>query len=67
VVHFTEECDLDHARQTMNTVVYSDGTGNSAHYIIDRDGTVYRYVPEVREAWHVINYNGRSIGKTKRC
>uniref|UniRef100_A0A914E0H5 N-acetylmuramoyl-L-alanine amidase n=1 Tax=Acrobeloides nanus TaxID=290746 RepID=A0A914E0H5_9BILA len=62
VVHFTEECDLDHARQTMNTVVYSDGTGNSGHYIIDRDGTVYRYVPEDREAWHVINYNGRSIG-----
>jgi len=24
----------------------------SIHYIVDRDGTVRRYIPEDREAWH---------------
>lgn len=42
----------------------------SAHYTIDRDGTVYRHVPEERRAWHAgesfwagaKNVNGRAIG-----
>jgi len=42
----------------------------SAHYTIDRDGTVYAHVPEERRAWHAgvsywageQNVNGRSIG-----
>jgi N-acetylmuramoyl-L-alanine amidase len=42
----------------------------SAHYTIDRDGTVYAHVPEARRAWHAgaswwageANVNGRSIG-----
>ncbi len=42
----------------------------SAHYTIDRDGTVYAHVPEARRAWHaglsfwagVRNVNARSIG-----
>jgi N-acetylmuramoyl-L-alanine amidase len=42
----------------------------SAHYTIDRDGTVYAHVPEERRAWHaglswwrgVRNVNARSIG-----
>lgn len=42
----------------------------SAHYTIDRDGTVYAHVPEERRAWHAgvsfwageRNVNARSIG-----
>ena len=42
----------------------------SAHYTIDRDGTVYAHVPEERRAWHAgisywrgdHNVNARSIG-----
>jgi N-acetylmuramoyl-L-alanine amidase len=42
----------------------------SAHYTIDRDGTVYSHVPELMRAWHAgasywageRNVNGRSIG-----
>ncbi len=42
----------------------------SAHYTIDRDGRVYRHVPEELRAWHAgvsywareRNVNGRSIG-----
>ncbi|HUJ46869.1 MAG TPA: N-acetylmuramoyl-L-alanine amidase [Rhizomicrobium sp.] len=42
----------------------------SAHYTIDRDGTVYAHVPEDRRAWHAgisywsgeRNVNARSIG-----
>ncbi|CAK0761563.1 N-acetylmuramoyl-L-alanine amidase [uncultured Gammaproteobacteria bacterium] len=28
------------------------GSGVSAHYTIDEDGTVYRHVAETRRAWH---------------
>ena len=42
----------------------------SAHYTIDRDGTIYAHVPEERRAWHAgvsywageTNVNARSIG-----
>ncbi len=42
----------------------------SAHYTVDRDGRIYRHVPEERRAWHAgVSYwageqdiNGRSIG-----
>jgi N-acetylmuramoyl-L-alanine amidase len=59
VIHYTEECDLETARKAMETVEYSDGTGNSGHYTIDRNGTIYRYVPYDHEAWNVIGYNSR--------
>jgi len=43
--------------------VYGDsGTGNSAHYYIDRDGSRYRYVAPGRVANHTRGYNPRSIG-----
>ena len=31
--------------------IFEDG-GISIHYVIDRDGSVYCYVPETRAAWH---------------
>jgi hypothetical protein len=36
----------------------------SAHYVIERDGTVWQAVPLDRAAWHVATpgWNGRSIG-----
>jgi N-acetyl-anhydromuramyl-L-alanine amidase AmpD len=34
----------------------------SAHFCIDRDGTVYQLVDTVRTAWHASQVNSRSIG-----
>ncbi len=36
--------------------------GVDAHYVIDRDGTVYCLVPEDRVAYHASSMNGSSIG-----
>lgn len=54
MIHFTsavvnhpdDPYNMAHVRQTF--VDY----GVSIHYIIDRDGTVYSYIPEDRAAWH---------------
>lgn len=34
----------------------------SAHYLIARDGTIYKMVPEPKKAWHARQENSRSIG-----
>lgn len=34
----------------------------SAHFLVDRDGTIYRLVPETRMARHCIGLNYDSIG-----
>jgi N-acetylmuramoyl-L-alanine amidase len=62
VVHCTELPDLATAREYGERVLYEAGTGNSGHYYIDRDGSVYRYVPGTRVAHHVRGYNSPSIG-----
>ena len=62
VIHCTELPDLATAREYGERVLYESGTGNSGHYYIDRDGTVYRYVPGTRVAHHVRGYNPQSIG-----
>lgn len=41
--------------------IYCDA-GVSAHYLIDRDGTVYQLVSEDRAAFHARAWNDRSIG-----
>lgn len=54
MIHFTSAVvlskdapyDIDAIRQ-----IFTDG-GVSIHYIIDRDGEVYCYIPETRAAWH---------------
>ena len=62
VIHCTELPDLAMARQYGEISHYPNGTGNSGHYYIDRDGTVYRYVMPERIANHTRGYNPRSIG-----
>jgi N-acetylmuramoyl-L-alanine amidase len=62
VIHCTELPDLATAREYGERVLYEAGTGNSGHYYIDRDGSVYRYVPGTRVAHHVRGYNPPSIG-----
>jgi N-acetylmuramoyl-L-alanine amidase len=62
VIHCTELPDLATAREYGERGVYANGTGNSGHYYIDRDGTIVRYVPANRIAHHVRGRNTRSLG-----
>ena len=62
VIHCTELPDLATARAYGEKVLYASGTGNSGHFYIDRDGSVYRYVPGTRVANHTRGYNERAIG-----
>lgn len=62
VIHCTELPDLATAREYGERVLYESGTGASGHYYIDRDGSIYRYVPGTRVANHVRGYNPPSIG-----
>lgn len=54
MLHFTSAVVLSKEDPyNVDTVrkIFVDG-GVSIHYIIDRDGTVYCYIPETRAAWH---------------
>lgn len=62
VIHCTELPDLATAREYGERSVHPDGSGNSGHFYIDRDGSVFRYVPEDRIAHHVRGCNKNSIG-----
>jgi N-acetylmuramoyl-L-alanine amidase len=62
VIHCTELPDLAMAREYGEKVLYQDGSGNSGHYYIDRDGSVLCFVDIDRVAHHVRGYNPRSIG-----
>jgi N-acetylmuramoyl-L-alanine amidase len=62
VIHCTELPDISLAREYGERVLYDSGTGNSGHYYIDRDGTVFQYVSLQRVAHHVRGYNPRAIG-----
>ena len=62
VIHCTELPDLATARIWSERIHYPSGTGDSGHYYIDRDGTIYRYVPDTRIAHHVRGFNTDSIG-----
>src|SRR6185312_8662133 len=63
VIHCTELPDMKMAREFGERIIYSEnGTGVSGHYYIDRDGSIFRYVPEDRIANHVIGHNEHSIG-----
>jgi len=62
VIHCTELPDLATAREYGERIVHASGTGNSGHYYIDRDGSVFRYVSDDRVAHHVRGHNEHSIG-----
>jgi N-acetylmuramoyl-L-alanine amidase len=62
VIHCTELPDLALARQYGEKLLYPNGTGNSGHYYIDRDGNIYTYVKPEHVANHTRGYNPRSIG-----
>ncbi|WP_313319046.1 N-acetylmuramoyl-L-alanine amidase [Stenotrophomonas sp.] len=62
VIHCTELPDLATAREYGERVLYDNGTGNSGHYYIDRDGSIQQYVALDRVAHHVRGINPRSIG-----
>jgi N-acetylmuramoyl-L-alanine amidase len=62
VIHCTELPDLATAREYGERIVHASGTGNSGHHYIDRDGGVFRYVPEERVAHHVRGHNEHSVG-----
>ena len=40
----------------------ADEVNVSAHFLVDRDGTIYRLMPETRLARHVIGLNWCAIG-----
>lgn len=46
VNHPDDPFNMEYVRQTFVD------NGVSIHYIVDRDGTVYCYIPESRRAWH---------------
>ena len=48
VVHFTGMETAEAALRELTQL----GSGVSAHWMIDEDGTIYRLVPEERRAWH---------------
>lgn len=62
VLHCTETPDLATARSLGEHLLYASGTGNSGHYYIDRDGSIWSYVPVTRVAHHVRGHNGNTIG-----
>ncbi len=62
VIHCTELPDLAMAREYGERVLYADGSGNSGHYYIDRDGRIEQYVALERVAHHVRGHNRHTLG-----
>lgn len=63
VIHCTELPDMKTAREFGERIHYATSqTGNSGHYYVDTDGTVYRFVANDRVANHTYGYNPRSVG-----
>lgn len=62
VIHCTELPDLATAREYGERALYADGSGNSGHFYIDRDGCVLQYVAPERVAHHVRGCNERTLG-----
>lgn len=57
VIHYT----AGGLQSTLDTFSNPDSKV-SAHYVLNRDGTVYRVVNEDNSAWHARSFNKRSIG-----
>ncbi len=73
VIHASPEPTLE---RTLGYLIDAIGPAPvSAHYVIDRDGTIYRLVPEDKRAWHagvsewgsMTDLNSHSIGIEFQC
>ena len=65
VVHWTAGSTWESAYYTFYDETRADGSGTvnvSSQFIVDRDGTIYRTMPETKLARHVIGYNWCAIG-----
>lgn len=63
VIHCTELPSLEMAREYGEQIVYEEsGTGNSGHFYIDLDGSLFQWIELERVAHHVRGMNERSIG-----
>ena len=65
VVHWTAGDTWESAYYTFYDETRGDGSGTvnvSSQFIVDRDGTIYRTMPENKLARHVIGYNWCAIG-----
>ncbi|MCF6318815.1 MAG: N-acetylmuramoyl-L-alanine amidase [Proteobacteria bacterium] len=62
VIHCTELPNIESAREYGEKTHYQSGTGNSGHYYIGKDGSVYQWVDNNRIAHHVKDHNNNSIG-----
>ncbi|MBE8955203.1 MAG: N-acetylmuramoyl-L-alanine amidase [Quinella sp. 2Q5] len=63
VVHWTAMGTLESNRNFFSGAERSDGTLNVAsQFLCDRDGTIWRLMPETNFARHIIGYNHCAIG-----
>ena len=71
VLHWTAEMDFDKSFHRLKPerllsdrkdIAKASALNVSAHYLVDRDGMVYRLMPDNRMARHVIGLNYSSIG-----
>ena len=63
VVHWTAGDTWESAYWHFYAAAAQDGTMNyAAHFLVDRDGTIFRLLPETAMARHIIGYNWCSIG-----
>ncbi len=63
VVHWTASGSFSSVYNHFFKVAMSDGTLNVAsHFVVDRDGTVYRLTSETALNRHIIGYNHIAIG-----
>lgn len=63
VVHWTATKDFSSVYRYFYDEKMSDGTLNVAsHFLVDRNGTVYRLTPETALNRHAIGYNHSAIG-----
>ena len=65
VVHWTAGSTWESAYYTFYDETRGDGSGTvnvSSQFIVDKDGTIYRLMPENKLARHAIGYNWCAIG-----
>ena len=63
VIHWTVSNTWEPVYNYFYSEKMADGTLNVAsHFLVDRDGTIYRLTPETRLNRHIIGYNWCAIG-----